>query len=151
MIIGQPLRRFWMKVHLTEKGCWEWQGTQTFGYGQFYNGKKMALAHRWAYESLTGNSIPKGLQIDHLCRNRKCVNPAHLEVVTNRENVLRGIGVTAIHAKATHCPKGHPYNEENTYHIRAKAWLPNGGRGCKICMKQRDEIKARGGIGDEQC
>ncbi len=118
--------RFWAKVNKATSGCWEWQATLVNGYGVFWNGTRQIRAHRYAYELLKGK-IPEGLTIDHLCRNRKCVNPDHLEVVTMRENVLRGVGITAKNARATHCPKGHPYEISNIYP------MPHGGRSCRAC------------------
>lgn len=93
-------------------------------------------AHRVVYEELVG-PIPDGLMLDHLCRVRHCVNPEHLEPVTNRENVLRGEGHSAKAARATHCLKGHPYAGEN---LRI---LSNGWRRCRACHRERERIRAR--------
>ncbi len=124
--------RFWAKV---DKGglndCWIWTGGKsTAGYGLISVNGKMAYAHRSAYELLVG-SIPEGLQLDHLCRNPSCVNPEHLEAVTSQQNILRGEGATAQHARATHCPQGHPYNLVNTY------YPPDGSRECRTCREER--------------
>ncbi len=96
--------RFWMKVSKSgADDCWEWLACCVEGYGQFFvaNGKRVK-AHRFAYELLVG-TIPDGLTLDHLCRNRKCCNPSHLEPVTVAENVLRGEGPCAQNARRTHC------------------------------------------------
>lgn len=128
----QPLTvedRFWAKVRVIPcGGCWEWQGHLAGGgYGGFSDGRNV-YAHRWAYEHLIA-PIPDGLQIDHLCRNRACVNPAHLEPVTQTENQMRGLKGSLV----THCPQGHPYDEENT---RWRKDRPNG-RGCITCDRVR--------------
>ncbi|MGH7723418.1 MAG: HNH endonuclease signature motif containing protein [Candidatus Dormibacteria bacterium] len=130
--LGVPIhRRFWGKV-LVGDGCWEWIGGKEHGYGSFRvrTGERMTQAHRWAYELLIG-PIPEGLEPDHLCRNRSCVRPDHLEAVTPKINVLRGVSPSAIAAAATHCPRGHPYDEANTYHWR-------GARHCRTC---RDAVQ----------
>lgn len=111
------------------QACWNWVGyVRPDGYGTFQpSQKKTVLAHRFAYE-LFRFVIPEGLALDHLCRNRRCVNPDHLEPVTVGENVRRGTGWASANSKKTQCPKGHPYDDDNTYR-RA-----NGQRGCRKCM-----------------
>lgn len=108
--------------------CWEWQGALSHGYGLLRVDGKMVLAHRLAYEATRG---PIAGQLDHLCRNPRCCNPAHLEDVTQRENILRGVGVSAINAKKTHCPQGHEYTPENTYITRRVGAFR--GRVCRTC------------------
>jgi len=106
------MQRLWSKVNKTDT-CWEWTACKSRGYGQINIDGKLKLAHRVVYELLV-SEIPKDKVIDHLCRNKACVNPKHLEVVTQRENTLRGIGPTARLAKRTHCKNGHEYTAENT-------------------------------------
>ena len=93
------------------------------GYGRAGRNKQ---AHRMIYEQTKG-AIPEGMTIDHLCRNRACVNPDHLEAVPSGVNVLRGIGVTARNAVKSHCLRGHLFDEHNTIRLR------NGGRACRKC------------------
>lgn len=114
--------RLWSKVaavgNLCE--CWEWTGgSDGKGYGKFSldatrSGYRTTKAHRAIYEVLVG-PIPDGMELDHLCRNRSCVNPAHMEVVTHEVNSLRGESFSAENARKTHCPRGHEYTPENTY------------------------------------
>ena len=127
------IERFWEKVKVRDSTCWEWTAAKYIGYGRFWNQGRMVLAHRFSYQ-LFGGVIPEWLEIDHLCRNRKCVNPSHLEVVTRRENVKRGLSPEVQRQRQlskTHCPQGHPYDEVNTY-IR-----PDNGRDCRTCNRQR--------------
>lgn len=129
--------------------CWEWVGAlDSKGYGRIARTRteiesglpESARAHRIVYESLIG-PIPEDLDLDHLCRNRKCVRPSHLEPVTRQVNLLRGNGVTAQNATKTHCPKGHEYAEENTY-IRER---PKGRyqRECRACIRNRRRLYVR--------
>lgn len=120
------LERFMLKVRFGEGGCVDWTaGTVGNGYGQFWDGR-LVLAHRWAYEYFKG-PIQDGLQLDHLCRNRHCVNPAHLEPVTGRENILRG-ETGKNNSDKTHCPQGHHYTGDNLY------VNPAGSRVCRTCL-----------------
>lgn len=124
--------RFWSKVHKTET-CWLWTGWRNpNGYGRIWLGdvgRREAFAHRVAYELLVG-AIPEELQLDHLCRVKHCVNPAHLEAVSAQVNVLRSTNAAAVNAAKTHCDHGHPFNEINTY-IDTRGW-----RGCRPCRRE---------------
>jgi hypothetical protein len=114
---------FWDKVDKSGE-CWVWTAANNgSGYGRFWLDGKMQYPHRVAYEMCVG-PIPDGLVIDHLCRNRSCVRPDHLEPVTNAENQARGA-----HAMKTHCPQGHPYDEVNTYRTKT------GRRMCRACNR----------------
>lgn len=117
--------------------CWVWLGRPTDeGYGRARQRGRHAPAHRVIYEEVVG-PIPAGLTIDHLCRVRLCVNPDHLEPVPIRENVLRGNGPSAIHARKTHCERGHEFTPANTYVRPSRRGLPDGGRVCRICQRLR--------------
>jgi hypothetical protein len=103
-------------------GCWLWTGgLMPHGYGKFQiptdKGQRGLCAHRYAYETFRG-PIPQGLTLDHSCRVRSCVNPWHLEPMTRGKNVLIGVGPTAINARKTHCPYGHPYSHKDRWQRR---------------------------------
>lgn len=119
-------------VIVDESGCWIWQRyIGSAGYGSMTaDGKSGQLAHRVSYEAFIG-PIPAGLQIDHLCRVRDCVNPEHLEPVTPRENVMRSpVAVASVHARKTSCANGHEFDSANTY------LTPTGARVCRACNRQ---------------
>lgn len=131
-VTSPPMPRFMAKVDQTGD-CWLWTGAKTTnGYGAF----DKRVAHRWLYERVVG-PVPEGLQLDHLCRVRHCVNPAHLEPVTQRENLYRGNTIPALNAAKTHCPTGHPYDEANTYRT------PAGYRQCRACARIFDRKRDR--------
>jgi hypothetical protein len=119
------------RYEIAESGCWLWTSTtDKDGYGYFDVNKKKIKAHRYFYEFWTSTRIPPGMQIDHLCKRRRCVNPAHLEVVTPRENVLRSVHtVSGINARKTECKHGHPLSGDN---LRIR---PDGSRRCITCHR----------------
>ena len=103
-----------MRFVIDHHGCWIWTGaTTSHGYGHLYVAAKHWSAPRLAYTLFVGQ-IPPRMEIDHLCRNRLCVNPAHLEPVTTRTNLVRGSGWSGRNAQKTHCKHGHPFDEHNT-------------------------------------
>ncbi len=125
--------RFWAKVNKT-RTCWLWTGATTgpkHNYGHCWFDRRYQGAHRVSYQLLVG-PIPSGLDIDHLCRVRLCVNPAHLEAVTRRENLLRGNTIIARCAAVTHCPRGHEYTPENTGHTSGR-----NDRWCIVCSRAK--------------
>jgi hypothetical protein len=117
--------RFMQNVAIAGSDCWEWEGSKrSNGYGRF--GAPTKLAHRMSYEFFIG-PIPDGMQLDHLCRNRGCINPWHLEPVSCRTNLLRGETLASENAAKTHCSEGHPYSGDN---LVVKS---NGTRRCRSC------------------
>jgi hypothetical protein len=128
-MIKNTIQSIMRKVDKSD-GCWEWTGWKNSrGYGRVrYNGK-FKQAHRIIYELLNGE-LPRYLVLDHLCRNKGCVNPSHLEPVTNKENILRGFSVPAKNARKTHCKHGHELSASNIY-------VYPQGRVCKVCVAVR--------------
>lgn len=138
------IERWIARCALTDTGCWEWPGALFGGgYGHVRLASRDRPLHRVVYEHLVG-PIPEGLDLDHLCRNRACCNPQHLDPVTRSENLRRspdtgGVrrgSVTEANMFKTHCPQGHPYDEKNTYRSRV------GGRKCRACDRERKAQKA---------
>lgn len=129
---ADPRVRFWSRID-TRGPCWLFWGRRAKnGYGLFWDGLKTVLAHRWAYAHRPDGTlvdIPRGLTLDHLCGVKACVNPSHLEPVTNLENNRR-----ATRGK-THCKHGHEFTPENTYQWR-------GSRICRTCSQARLHRKA---------
>jgi hypothetical protein len=122
--------RFYSKIQFDENTwCWNWTACKSsLGYGQFVVKNKKLMAYRFSYELLKGH-IPSGLELDHLCRNPKCVNPDHLEAVTHQENIKRG-NSGKLQKSKTHCIRGHEFNQENIYPYR-------NNRHCKECGRIR--------------
>jgi hypothetical protein len=152
---GTPQERFEAKyVRLTESGCWAWTACiSKAGYAKFGDGLKVRPAHIWSYEQKKGK-VPQGLELDHLCRVRCCVNPDHLEAVTHKVNMTRGIAAEKLAEyfnTITHCPQGHEYSGENTA-FSLSANSESSRKYCKECKrlkaiaryrKNRDEINLR--------
>lgn len=137
--LADPFDRFVSKVEFAANGCWLWCGArQPSGYGRFSVGSRaagtyrLALTHRWSYEYFVG-PIAEGLQLDHLCRNPRCVNPGHLEPVTGQVNLLRGDTFQAKNAAKTHCPRGHEYDV-----VRK-----DGSRDCRQCAATKARARYR--------
>ena len=127
--------RFWGKVTVTGF-CWEWNGALSYGYGSFRAGGRTGMAHRWAFTFLVGE-IPDGADLDHLCRNTRCVNPDHLDPVSHRENMTRGFSATSAALRAIArgvCMKGHILADVGTYSKRK-----NGVR-CAQCVRDRSRL-----------
>jgi len=114
-------------------GCWEWTSSlNNNGYGQFHYRKKNVYSHRFSYELYVG-PIPNGMVLDHLCRNTKCLNPKHLEVVTQAVNMARG-KMFKYRSEKTECPSGHTYDAANTR-------MYEGRRYCRACHRVRSKIR----------
>lgn len=145
---GDPLRgsptltdRFWAKVQIDNPwDCWVWLGPRSRAYrygaiGAGGTGGALLSAHRLSYQLLVG-PIPAGMELDHLCYNRRCVNPLHLEPVTHLENLRRADVWYGIRTAKTHCPQGHLYDDANTY-------INQGRRGCRTCRLIRSRARVR--------
>lgn len=139
---------FWQKVnkdgnsHPTLGPCWEWTGyVAEHGYGKFARDGVKLYAHRIAYEMKVG-PIPEGLELDHLCRVRHCVNPGHLEPVPHVVNTLRGVSPAAVNAQKTACVNGHEFTPENTIFVPHSS-RKRPARVCRTCKNQRNREWAR--------
>lgn len=136
----QHAARFWSRVDFgtnPQEGCWLWTGGKNGrGYGKFYANGKTYFAHRVAWLMLQGPIT--GEVLDHLCRTPACVNPAHLEPCSNRENIRRG-RAGEYNRRKTHCPKGHPYSGENLLRVNRHRGPAAGKvqRECRTCWRER--------------
>lgn len=131
--------RFWAKVEKTHN-CWNWTAaiTPDSGYGAFNIGERIERAHRFSV-ILSGREIPPGMFVDHICRNRRCVRPEHLRVVTPRQNAIENsVSIFAVNARKTECPRGHAYNDTNTYRRK-----DGRGKFCRVCAKERKRHEAK--------
>lgn len=128
----EQIKRFWAKVEVHHPAaCWHWLGGRNDGgYGQLMLNSGKYAAHRVAYTLLVG-PVPPHLTIDHLCRNRLCVNPDHLRIASMYDNVMAAYGPPARNRRKTHCKYGHPFTPENTY-VES-----SGGRDCLTCKRIR--------------
>ena len=127
------IKRVLSRITVNNQGCWEWKSPlHDGGYATMSVDDKSQYIHRLIYEYYHGQ-IQSDLQIDHLCRNRKCVNPIHLELVTQKENIMRGKGVGVLNSLKTQCPKGHPYTKENLIMYK------DGSKKCRICHNERQK------------
>lgn len=130
--------RIWQRITVTDAGCWEWDTLPPAGkgYGRIWVGsrsdgtRRMTYSHIAAYETFVG-PVPEGAELDHLCRNRACCNPEHLDPVSHRENLMRSpIAPASLQARQTHCLREHEFTPENTY-------MSKGKRYCRACLNLR--------------
>ena len=132
--VGIPL-----EARYPERACWRWRGVlNEAGYGKFYVGnRKMEYAHRWSYRAFQ-EEIPEGKEIHHTCKNKWCVNPEHLVAVSRKEHVDEDQRDVGGKRAVTHCPQGHPYDEDNTYLVPGR-----NHRLCRECRRQRNRERER--------
>lgn len=135
-ITPRDVERFTANLATTSPdACWVWTASlDKEGYGRFSMRKRYIAAHRFAYLHYVG-PLQAGLVLDHLCRNRACANPAHLEAVTDRQNILRGTAPAAVNARKTHCLRGHELAGANLYE------RPGGRRRCRTCQNSKNEAQ----------
>lgn len=139
-ITKSPFERLLTKVDLSlqPSSCWVWKGTTTVGYGKFWFQGCMQCTHR-VILTILGITIAPHQQVDHLCRNRRCIRPSHLELVTTAENTYRGNGPAGINYRKTHCNYGHKFTTENTYTYLGRRIC----RQCSITHKANYRLRLR--------
>lgn len=128
--------RVWRFIEPSVNGCWLWSGAKKGGlsYGLFgLSHSQLVQAHRYVYSLLIGD-IPAGLCLDHLCRNKSCVNPLHCEPVTQKTNIMRGGAPSAVNARKTHCLRGHEFTDENTLRVNGRYGVQ---RSCRTCHREK--------------
>ncbi len=141
------IERFMDKVHIEPNGCWRWGGSLSRkGYGFFHNGKKIVRAHRWSVEHFRRLKIPAGLECDHLCKNRWCVSPNHIDIVTHSVNLQRGRNLWR---ERSHCKHGHPLSGDNIMKRKRGASTSNACRQCTKSKRKQHDKKYRDRIKNE--
>lgn len=134
--------RFWNFIRVDEKECWLWKGSKRDGYGRFRVGSKLVQAHVYAFE-MYGGVIPEGNQLDHKCFVRACVNPAHLEPVTQKENLRRSqhrrFDIGSLRRGITHCPKGHELSGDNLL-MSPQSKRKDYCRKCRTCQYETKRL-----------
>jgi hypothetical protein len=139
---GDLPARFWNKVESRDDGCWRWTGSVSDGgYGYFWLDGRNQRAHRVAYIFLRGQ-VPDGLVLDHLCRVRNCVNPMHLEPVSTKENINRGVSPSALNRGIERCKHGHLFDESNTI-VRSDRGDQRECRACGRAARRRFRQRQR--------
>lgn len=133
--LPELLEDFRSKIIHSRNGCWEWMGNKWLGYGRLFFKRKAIRAHRFSFKYIGGRNLSPPLILDHTCNNRICVNPNHLVQTTITNNVMRGIGPTALNARQTHCKNGHPLFGDNLY------LKPPGYRVCRICRRITSRLR----------
>lgn len=144
MLTGQHLDKFLSRIMRgsDDGGCWMWNGAHiSSGYPETWDGTRPLLAHRAAHELWIG-PIPAGYEVDHLCRTRGCVNPAHLEAVPMHVNNMRSESASALNARKTHCIRGHAFTPENT-HVYTSPDGKRHQRRCRECWRIRNRQRTR--------
>ncbi len=137
------LALFRKKYTIDPEGCWIWHASKSglpdweVRYGLFYDGRRLVMAHKWSYETFVG-PVPEGLVLDHTCRRSLCVNPEHLEPVTQKANLHRSPTFQALNAAKECCPAGHPYDEKNTRLKKSKGITR---RVCRACEAEYDAAR----------